>query len=161
MTRRHFNLLAGALAGAPAVSLKPLDEKIYNQLVAGAKGKVLLIDFWATWCDPCRDELPLLIKMSRKLAHQGLDFVPISCDEPEDEPRAAAFLAQSGYAGMAYVKRVKSDDAFIRWLEPQWSGALPALFLYSRQGRKVKSIVGETDLAALETAVAKLTASQA
>ncbi len=161
MTRRRFSLLAGALSGAPTNSLTPLDEKVYSQLVAASKGKVLLIDFWATWCEPCRDELPLLVKLHRKLAPNGMHFIPVSCDEPEDETRAASFLRQSGYTGTAYVKRVKSDDAFIRWLHPQWSGALPALFLYDRQGRKVKSIVGETSLSALEAEVAKVLASQA
>jgi hypothetical protein len=56
----------------------------------------------------------------------------------------------------AYIKRVKNDDKFIESVDAQWSGALPALFLYDRQGRKVKSYIGETDMAALEAAIRKL-----
>jgi hypothetical protein len=58
--------------------------------------------------------------------------------------------------GPAYIKRVGNDEKFIDSVDPKWSGALPALFLYDRQGRKVKSYIGETDMAALEAAVRKL-----
>jgi thiol-disulfide isomerase/thioredoxin len=156
VTRRQFAALAGGLAGASASGLAPLDEKTYTRMVAEARGTVLLVDFWATWCEPCREELPLLAGMERKLGARGLRLVTISCDEPEDEQRASAFLKQAGVTGPAYVKRVKSDDAFIRWLDGQWSGALPALFLYDREGRRVKSVVGEAEIGALEGEVAKL-----
>lgn len=151
-----MGVLAGVLCGAPAGSLTPLDERVYAQIVAAAKGKVLLIDFWATWCEPCREEMPLLVRLEQKLKAKGLELATISCDEPEDEARAVAFLKQSGVAGKAYLKRVKNDDAFIRWLEPKWSGALPALFVYDRSGKKVKFVAGEADVDRLEAEIRKL-----
>ena len=57
------------------------------------------------------------------------------------------------------AKNAKDDDKFINLVDPKWSGALPALFLYDRTGRKVKMFVGETPMKELEAAVSKLLAS--
>ncbi len=151
-----------ALLGAPGVWLRaqprlaPLDEAGYRKLVASGRGQVLLVDFWATWCQPCRAEMPRLVGLEARYRRRGLKLVTVSCDEPEQESDAARFLEQHRVAGPAYIKRAASDDQFIVSVDARWSGALPALFLYDRGGRKVRSLVGETDMAALEAAIQNL-----
>ena len=147
-------LAAGAICSAPA--LTPVDEAGYQRLVVQSKGRVLLVDFWATWCDPCRAEMPVLVRLAGELQGRGLQVVTISCDEPEQEGGAEAFLQKNGAPQPHYVKHAASDEKFIDSIDKKWSGALPALFLYDRQGRLVKSFVGETDTAALEAAVKQL-----
>ena len=159
MKRRQW--LAG-LAGAfslplkAATALSPLDEQDFSRLVSAHRGKVLLIDFWATWCAPCREEMPKLVKLCSAYRDRGLAFTTISCDEPEQETQATTFVTSQGAPGPYYVKRAKSDDSFINAIDPKWSGALPALFLFNRSGQKVNSFVGETDLKQLEQAIQKL-----
>ena len=150
--------LLGALAGSlPAQApLRPLDEKGYAQLVASHRGAVLVVDFWATWCSPCREEMPLLVQFARKYRGQGLRLVTVSCDEPEDGAKAAQFLAEHRASEAAYIKRVTDDERFINTVDGKWSGALPALFIYDRAGRPVRSFIGETDMSALEQAVRKV-----
>ena len=80
-------------------------------------------------------------------------LVTISADEPEQEPAAVEFLKKSGVTGAAYLRRAKDDDKFINSVDAKWSGALPALFLYDRQGTLVKSFVGETELSVIEAAI--------
>jgi thiol-disulfide isomerase/thioredoxin len=149
-------MAAGAMGLAAQQRLLPLDEGVYRTLVASSKGKVLLVNFWATWCEPCRTEMPALAKLDRSLRPKGFQFVTVSADEPEDEAAASRFLRQAGVQGAAYLKRVKNDDAFITQVDPKWSGALPALILFDRSGRKVQAFIGETDLKKLETAIRKL-----
>jgi thiol-disulfide isomerase/thioredoxin len=136
--------------------LLPVDEAGYTKTLAARKGKVVLVNFWATWCEPCRQEMPALAKMAAALKAQGFELVTISADEPEDEKDAVAFLVKAQIQEPAYLKKVKNDDAFITQIDPKWSGALPALILYDRTGKKVKTWVGETDLKELEAAVKKL-----
>jgi thiol-disulfide isomerase/thioredoxin len=136
--------------------LIPVDEAGYRKLLEGRRGQVLLVDFWATWCQPCRVELPLLVKLEDKYRARGLKLVTISCDEPEQEAEAGRFLQQCQVRGPAYIKRAANDDRFIASVDAKWSGALPALFLYDRQGRKARVFVGETDLKAVETAFERL-----
>lgn len=149
-------LMAGALLSQAAGKLSPLDEATYPKTVAAQKGKVVLVNFWATWCVPCRKEMPELAKMAASLKAKNFDLVTISADEPEDEQTAIAFLAKAGITGSAFAKRAKNDDKFINAIEPKWSGALPALILYDKTGKKVKAWIGETDLAAVQLEVKKL-----
>ena len=151
-------VLLGALVTAlPAQApLRSLDEKGYAQLIASHKGAVLVVDFWATWCSPCREEMPLLVQLVRKYRGKGVRLVTVSCDEPEDGPKAAQFLAEHGASEASYIKRATGDEQFINSVDGKWSGALPALFLYDRSGRPVRSFIGETEMSALEQAIRKL-----
>lgn len=150
-------LLAATLAfAAGPTKLTPVDEAAYPKLVAANKGKVVLVNFWATWCVPCRAEMPALAKISAALKAKGLNLITISADEPEDEKAALAFLAKSGIADVSYAKRAKNDDKFIGSIDAKWSGALPALILYDKTGKKVKFWVGESDLKAVEAEIKKL-----
>ena len=158
MTRRLVLLLGAALAAALAqpAGLIPLDEAGFQKLIASGKGRVLLVDFWATYCVPCRAEMPQLVRLAALYRARGLELVTVSCDEPEQEAGAVAFLEKNGTPAPHYVKRAANDDRFIDSIDRKWSGALPALFLYDRQGKLVKSFVGETEMAAVEAAVKQL-----
>jgi thiol-disulfide isomerase/thioredoxin len=152
-------LLAALVLALPAyaqTALQPLDEAGYQKMLAANKGKVLLVDFWATWCQPCRAEMPQLVKLEAALRARGFKLATISADEPEQESAAMKFLTQSGVPRAWYVKRPKSDSAFIDAIDQRWSGALPALYLYDRTGRKRSMFIGETAIATIEAAVRKL-----
>lgn len=139
-----------------AADLKPVSEATYPKMVAASKGKVVLVNFWATYCVPCRKEMPALVAMHQRLSSKGFQLITVSADEIEQEKDAAAFLDKTRVPAPVYIKRARDDDKFINSLDPKWSGALPATFLYDRQGRKVKSYFGEVDLKQLEADVLKL-----
>ncbi len=107
------------------------------------------MDFWATWCAGCREEMPKLVALQSRHAAQ-VDLVTISCDEPEASAQAADFVASKHAPTPRYIREAKSDDAFINSIDPKWSGALPALFVFDRSGRQVNAFVGETDMKQLE-----------
>jgi thiol-disulfide isomerase/thioredoxin len=145
--------IAFAAADAPLVKL---NEAGYTKLLADQKGKVVLVDFWATWCTPCRKEMPLVAKLGAKLKAKGFEVITISSDELDNEPAAREFLKGTGITGTAYLKAAKDDDVFIRQIDPKWGGELPALVLYDKTGKKVKMWKGETAIADIEAAVTKL-----
>lgn len=149
-------LLLAALSGLSAAGLPVVDEAAYPKTVAAQRGRVVLVNFWATWCAPCRKEMPGLASLEKKLGARGFTLVTVSADEPEDAAAAEAFLRKSGVAGAGYLKKSRDDNAFINGIDPKWSGALPASFLYDRQGRKVRSFFGEVEMAELEAAILKL-----
>jgi thiol-disulfide isomerase/thioredoxin len=137
-------------------TLFPVNEAGFQSLVNSHKGKVVVYDFWATWCAPCRAELPQLVKLEAKLRSQGVELITISADEREQKAAAEKFIQKFGVQGPAYLKQAADDDHFINAIDPKWSGALPALFLYDKSGHKVRSFIGETDMGALEAAIHKL-----
>ena len=100
--------------------------------------------------------MPQLVKLEQKLRARGFDLVTVSADEPEQEAAAAKVLKDDGVAGPAYLKKAADDDKFIGAIDAKWGGALPALFLYDRSGKKVRSFIGETPVKDLEAAIEKL-----
>jgi thiol-disulfide isomerase/thioredoxin len=151
-------LIACALASGLAAQSKltPIDETGYTKLIAGHKGKVLLVDFWATWCKPCRAEMPELAKLAKKLSARGFDMATISSDEPEQEAAAVKVLKDDGVTSPGYLKQPKDDDKFINAIDTKWGGALPAMFLYDRTGKKIRAFIGETPVKEIEAAIEKL-----
>ena len=139
----------------PAAQLVPLDEKGYVQMLQSHHGKVVLVDFWATWCDPCREELPKLVALWKKLDARKFELVTVSVDESENEAAVVSFLDKESVGSPRYVKNADDDQVFIDSVDKKWSGALPALFLYDASGARVGSFIGESDAAEIETAIRK------
>jgi thiol-disulfide isomerase/thioredoxin len=97
----------------------------------------VLVNVWATWCTPCQEEFPDLLHVARELAPKGLRLVLVSVDFPGDEQAATKFLTSQGVDFPTFVRTGK-DEAFVDGLEPQWSGAIPATFLYDAKGTLVR-----------------------
>jgi len=145
------------LLAVPALGqLVPVNEAAFQKVVADHKGKVVLYDFWATWCDGCRAELPDLVRLDAKLRVQGFELVTISADEPEQAADAEKFLKHLGVRSPLYRRQADDDQHFIDSIDKNWSGALPAMFLFDKAGRQVRSFIGETDIGVLEAAVRKI-----
>ena len=138
-----------------AQGLRPVNEANYATTVAASKGKVVLVNFWATWCVPCRKEMPALVKLAAKLEAKGFALVTISGDDAEAEGAAKSFLETHGVKGSTYIRKAKDEDKFIGLVDPKWNGALPALFLYDRKGAKVKAWFGESSLSEVEAEINK------
>jgi thiol-disulfide isomerase/thioredoxin len=135
-----------------ADALVPLDRAGFARVIEAHRSKVVLVDFWATWCDPCREELPKLVALQRKLK---FELITISADEPEQEAAAVALLNREQVPPPRYIKRSDDDQLFIDSINKDWSGALPALFLYDRSGKRVASFIGESEISEVEAAIRK------
>jgi len=156
MTAARLLLAASVALAAPAADLKPMDQAGYQSLIQAHRGQVLVVNFWATWCAPCREEMPALAALEKKLRGKGLVLVTISADEPEQRKAARDFLARAKFRGPAYLRQTADDQAFIHAVSEQWSGALPATFLYDQRGRLAWSFIGETKIGTVESEVWKL-----
>ena len=127
-----FSLPLLATGPGGAIKLVPINEAGFQKLVDSHKGKVVLYDFWATWCAPCRAELPQLVLLEDKLRSRGVEVVTISADDREHKAAAEKFIQMFRVDGPAYLKQADDDDHFINAIDPKWSGALPALFSTTR-----------------------------
>ena len=136
--------------------LAPVTEASFPKMIATHKGKIVLVDFWATWCVPCRAEMPQLAKLSERLRSRGVDFMTVSTDAPENEGAAFKLLMQNSVAAPFYVKHVADDDKFYDSVDPNWGGVMPGMFIYDRSGKRVHSFFGETPVKDIESAIQKL-----
>ncbi len=97
-------------------------------------GKPLLINFWATWCDPCREEFPELVDLAA--AYDGrIDFVTVSLDDPADaDTLVPKFLSQMKALMPAYLLDTPDESAAITMVSKEWRGTLPLTILYAADG---------------------------
>lgn len=133
---------AGPGKAAPEIALKDLDGKEIN--LTQYRGKVVLVNFWATWCDPCRIEIPWLIEMQQKYSAKGFTVLGIAMDE-EGKSVVAPFVqtekfdVNGGKSLMNYPIVIGTEQAVDKF------GGLfgyPTSVLISRDGRQIKRITG-------------------
>ncbi len=105
-------------------------------------GKPLLVNFWATWCDPCRDEFPDLIKIGNDYAGK-VDFITVSLDDFDDlKVVVPKFLAKMNAKMPAYLLKTADEEAIIGEISADWQGGLPFTLLYDSSGKIVYSRQG-------------------
>ena len=129
----------GAPAAAAVPQVREIDETGLKALLDehAQAGRRLLVNFWATWCTPCREEFPDLVKIDREFAAaKDFEFVTISSDDlSEIGTSVPAFLAEMGAAEMpAYLLNAKDPEAAIAIIDKNWHGDLPATFLFGPSG---------------------------
>ena len=120
---------------APPLALQDLDGRQHR--LEGYRGKVVLINFWATWCEPCRDEMPSLNKLRAGLA--GRPFVVLAVNLAEPESRVRRFMEQ---VPLEFPVLLDRDTAVAKGWKAR---ILPASFLVGPDGRIRYSVLGEID----------------
>ena len=106
-------------------------------------GKPLLINFWATWCAPCREEFPDLVKMGTDYKGK-IDLITVSLDElSEINGEVPKFLAQMKSEFPAYLLKTPDEGAAIEFVSKDWQGALPFTVLFNAQGETIYSKQGK------------------
>lgn len=146
-------LVAGSALAAPTAP-EPTSATAAQVLdaVKAAKAKAVVVNVWATWCIPCREEMPDLLKLRREYKDRGVALLLVSGDFSSERAAAAQFLTEQGVDFPTYIK-TGDDMAFINAFDPHWSGALPGTFIYDADGRLRHALLGKTTYAQVEAKV--------
>jgi thiol-disulfide isomerase/thioredoxin len=139
-------------AALHAPPIVPVSASAILERAARPGARATLVNVWATWCGPCREEFPGLLKVARSRAGDGLRLMLVSADFDDQEPAVRDFLAARAVTDTAFLK-TGDDMTFINTLSPKWSGALPATFIYDGGGRLVAFWEGMADEARFQRAV--------
>jgi len=118
------------------VSLTKVNRAEFDKVIARHKGKVVLVDFWATWCPPCVEQFPHTVALARKYADKGLVVVSVSFDEAEEEAEVRKFLGQRGASFENLISKVDTQQAIDDFQID--NGAIPNYWLYDRSGKIAK-----------------------
>jgi len=147
-------------AGSPAPSapsdalIKPATPEDLKQIIQGLNSPLVLVNFWASWCEPCKAEFPSLMSLRKKFADKGFKVVFVSIDEPRDFFAAEDFLKQNKVDFQTYYKG-SQDIRFVNQIFPQWEGAVPASILFGPKLQIVDAWEGDATLAEFEERVTK------
>ena len=144
-----------AAANADTLELERVTAAQVLARVREPGSRATLVNVWATWCGPCRDEFPAIVSLAERRRADGLRVLFVSADFDDQAPEARAFLARHHAPG-PWLLKDEPDMPFIDGLERRWSGALPATIVYDSNGAPVEFWEGGADSARLEAAVAPL-----
>lgn len=130
-------------AKSPAAKeLQIIDLDGYRKLVADHRGKPLLITFWATWCEPCRDEFPLVNELAKQYAPQGLVVIGVNKDDDAELNLVQRFIARNQPVFPSVRQKPRHEDEFNDGVDPRWRGVMPANFFYTADGQLAGFVVG-------------------
>lgn len=130
-------------------SLQPVSDVVLQKPEGGTfkmadlKGRVILVDFWATWCAPCREQAPKLAALRTKYQDKGLEVVGLNLDPPNDTALVKKFIKDAGINYPVGQGGRLFSDAFLNGTEDDTGEApIPQLFVFARDGRLVEHFVG-------------------
>jgi cytochrome c biogenesis protein CcmG/thiol:disulfide interchange protein DsbE len=141
---------SGSAGGSMAPNFTLPSVEGGSKSLADYRGKVVMLNFWATWCGPCKREIPDFIEMQDAFRDDGFEIVGVSLDQPGEESNVAQFVRQYGinYDVLHGNGEIAQAYGGVR--------SIPTTFLLDREGNIVSSKVGLQSKAAWEAEIEKL-----
>lgn len=135
-------------------SVEPINEQGLKQLVQERAGRVLVLNIWATWCKPCIEEFPGLIKLHQTYRDSLVEIIAISVDYPDEvTSKILPFLDSLSVPFTVFVADIRKPEDLIKALDPAWSGAVPATFVFDRHGQRRAFLLGRKNFEIFKNAV--------
>jgi len=144
--------LAGVASDITVVDLDGLKKLLQRD---PKEARPLLVNFWATWCDGCREEFPDLVKIDDDYRTKGLSFLSVTVDELEDKRLAVSFIQEMKAKMPVVLLNVADKEPAIHTIDMNWDGALPATFIFDRTGAVVYRHFGKIKPEELRAAIDK------
>lgn len=143
---------SGSAIDTSQIQLQKATASDVLQVVQESDASVKMVNVWATWCQPCREEFPDLLQLRENYNDQGFDLIFVSADFEGELPQVKQFLADHQVDFTTFMKTGK-DMEFINTLHDEWSGALPATLVFGPEGELQDFWQGKADYAKLESAI--------
>ncbi|HTK81222.1 MAG TPA: TlpA disulfide reductase family protein [Bacteroidota bacterium] len=155
-------LLLGATLGigqakkSPVPDVQEITFPELQVMMHNDSGKVILVNFWASWCKPCKEEMPALVKLRKSMKKEVSVFI-VSADDADDlDKDVRSVLNKSGVNFRSFIVK-GTVQPFIMAMNPEWNGALalPMTYVYRKSGGLSDWIVGSRDYEGFKDLVTK------
>jgi cytochrome c biogenesis protein CcmG/thiol:disulfide interchange protein DsbE len=122
----------------PAISLQAVKYPELQQAIQAQRGRVVVLDVWATWCGPCKKEFPHLVKLHQRYGKDGIVCMSVSLDEPKQKEAVLAFLKSQKAAFPNYLL----DEGEAGWDKLDLKG-IPVVMVYDRTGKQARKFTND------------------
>ena len=147
--------LSTELAGSGR--LIPVSSTRLAEVLAEQHGKVVLVNFWASWCTPCLKEIPILVDLAERYRDRGFELVPVALDDPSTvDVVVVPFLNKWFPDFISYVRVDMDMDTVVSVVDPAWDETLPSSYIIDRDGNVVEQIQGGKPFDVFEAAIIPL-----
>ena len=129
-----FLILSFTNANAQKTAVYKIDDltkRIFNN-----SDTLYVVNFWATWCKPCVEELPYCDSLANQYKNQNVKFILVSQDAKSRTLQVAQFMQKNNYSSEFFILSAGNPNVWIDKIEPNWSGTIPATILY-KNGNKI------------------------
>lgn len=151
-----FFVLLFASSSLTAQTITTIDETKLRTLIAERNDTPLLLNIWATWCKPCVEEFPDIIRLSNEA--KSIEVVAISADFPDEiDEKILPFLKTMNVPFKVYVADFADQDEFFSMFDQRWGGEIPATFIYDHNGKQTQFLRGKHTFADFKKAVEEVT----
>lgn len=139
----------------PGVELITAAE--FQRALVALRGRVVIVNLWATWCVPCLKEVPTLVKLGEEFADDGVTLVGLAMDDPADRLSLVAPFHRKYFPAFRSWQRAGSEmDTLVSVIDPAWNEVLPTTYLIGRDGKVAERIQGVRSYEEFRAAVVSL-----
>ncbi len=152
-------LLAAASASfaADQFRIEPVSASEFGEILEARRGRVVLVNFWATWCRSCLEEIPALVGLADRFRNQGFELVAVSLDDPDSlQAVVLPFMEKWFPAFSSHISTERDMDAMVSVVDHAWNEILPTSYLIDRNGTVVTRIQGRKTAAEFEAMIQPL-----
>ena len=124
-------------ASAQSQSIPVVSAEDVHQLVRDNEGKVVVLNFWASWCPPCLKEFPDIIRLYNEYESQGLEVLAVSMNAGDEIKDIEDFLGNYDPPFSIY-RAVNQEEAFLQGISEEWFGEMPTTLIFDSEGNRVQ-----------------------
>jgi thiol-disulfide isomerase/thioredoxin len=135
----------GGKSESKPVEVPLINARKFGETLKGLKGKVVVVNMWATWCVPCRKEFPLLVQLYQQYKSKGMELLAISNDDLQNLDDVKDFIKERHALFPTYIVDPHGANDLREAIYPEWTGGLPSTFFFDRHGDLKGKIMGGVD----------------
>ncbi len=136
-----------------AIQTPLIDAQKFNDTMKTLRGKVVLVNMWATWCVPCRQEFPMLVQLYKEYKPKGFEILAISNDDIQNHDDVNEFVKDEKADFRTYIIDPKGANDLREAIYPRWTGNIPSTFIFDREGKLNGEIFGTLPRADFEAMI--------
>ncbi|MBK8551733.1 MAG: TlpA family protein disulfide reductase [Ignavibacteria bacterium] len=134
----------------------PANQNTLDSLKDAYKGKVILFNFWATWCKPCVEEFPDLMKINSEYKDKDFKLIFVTLDFGNDlAVQTKKFLKKMNVDFTTYYNAFKNDEDLINYMNKDWDGGIPGTFIFNKDGKLIKTLIGKSEYSEFKKSIDK------